>query len=47
MPIMKTRQLADATGAKVAVSFADPGMVTIFRDNMNALLEGYRLRVQQ
>ncbi|MEC8633851.1 MAG: adenosine kinase [Pseudomonadota bacterium] len=38
--VMKTRQLADATGAKVAVSFADPGMVTIFRDNMNALLEG-------
>lgn len=37
---LKTKQLADARGAKVAVSFADPGMVTIFRDNMTTLLEG-------
>lgn len=38
--VMKTKQLANSTGAKVAVSFADRGIVTIFRDNMNALLEG-------
>ena len=36
---LKTKQVAQANGGKVAVSFSDPGMVTFFRDNMNALLE--------
>ena len=36
---LKTKQVAQANGRKVAVSFSDPGMVTFFRDNMNALLE--------
>ena len=37
---LKTKQLAEANNTKVAVSFSDPGMVTFFRDNMNAMLEG-------
>ena len=36
---LKTKQVAQANGRKVAVSFSDPGMVTFFRDNMNAILE--------
>ena len=35
---LKTRDVARASGAKVAVSFSDPGMVTFFRDNMNQML---------
>ena len=37
---LKTKLLAEANDTKVAVSFSDPGMVTIFRDNMNVMLEG-------
>ncbi len=37
---LKTRDVARASGAKVAVSFSDPGMVTFFRDNMNQIIDG-------
>ena len=37
---LKTRDVARASGAKVAVSFSDPGMVTFFRDNMNQMIDG-------
>lgn len=37
---LKTREVAQANGAKVAVSFSDPGMVTFFRDNMNQMIDG-------
>ena len=37
---LKTKQVAQVNNTKVAVSFSDPGMVTFFRDNMNAMLEG-------
>lgn len=37
---LKTKQVAEANNTKIAVSFSDPGMVTFFRDNMNAMLEG-------
>ena len=37
---LKTRDVARENGAKVAVSFSDPGMVTFFRDNMNQMIEG-------
>ena len=37
---LKTKQIAQANNTKVAVSFSDPGMVTFFRDNMNAMLNG-------
>lgn len=37
---LQTKALAEANDTKVAVSFSDPGMVTFFRDNMNAMLEG-------
>lgn len=37
---LKTREVARANNAKVAVSFSDPGMVTFFRDNMNQLIDG-------
>lgn len=37
---LKTRDVAREAGAKVAVSFSDPGMVTFFRDNMNEMIEG-------
>lgn len=33
-----TRQIAEASGAKVAVSFSDPGMVQFFRDNMTEMV---------
>jgi sugar/nucleoside kinase (ribokinase family) len=37
---LKTKKVAEANNTKVAISFSDPGMVTFFRDNMNAMLEG-------
>ena len=37
---LKTKQIAQTNNTKVAVSFSDPGMVTFFRDNMNAMLDG-------
>ena len=37
---LKTKEIAEANNTKVAVSFSDPGMVTFFRDNMNAMLKG-------
>lgn len=37
---LKTKEVARANNAKVAVSFSDPGMVTFFRDNMNQLIAG-------
>ncbi len=35
---LRTRELACLHGAKIAVSFSDPGMVTFFRDNMVAMV---------
>ena len=37
---LETKRIAKANGTKVAVSFSDPGMVTFFRDNLDAILEG-------
>ena len=37
---LRTRDVARENGAKVAVSFSDPGMVTFFRNNMKQMIEG-------
>jgi len=35
---LETKRVAQANGTKVAVSFSDPGMVTFFRDNLDAII---------
>ena len=35
---LETKRVAQANGTKVAVSFSDPGMVTYFRDNLDAII---------
>jgi sugar/nucleoside kinase (ribokinase family) len=41
---IKTREVAEATGVKTALSFSDPGMVEFFRDGINEMI-GERLNL--
>jgi sugar/nucleoside kinase (ribokinase family) len=41
---IKTREVAEATGVKTALSFSDPGMVEFFRDGINEII-GERLNL--
>ena len=40
---IRTREIAQDKGVKVAVSFSDPGMVALFRDNMQLILGEQRI----